>query len=353
MRSATPAKRGYQGVFTFRMPANARVQRGAGATLRTSFHGQPASTQRWTFEVRDWVARRWIAVGGNEGATARVWTPLSFPIAGDASRLVSGAGQLQVRYSTTSAADSSDLDLLVMDLPLASGSGPGSGAGAADEPTSGLRSVFAGAFSSTPDQIDYVANVADLQITSSGASKVAQIHAANPASHNVYRYSKIAGAAPTDPHWDEVLAADLLWPGPSGQPVTQTQFGWYWLDITTPEKQAAWVAILVETLNEYLAIGYDGIYFDNVGIIDPSLINEFPADYTDAGYYADVGAVLAGMRAALPGVKFLINSYTRWAARRAARARVPALHRRHELRGLQHEGVDQVHGRRALAPAAR
>ncbi|MBK7974211.1 MAG: endo alpha-1,4 polygalactosaminidase [Deltaproteobacteria bacterium] len=136
------------------------------------------------------------------------------------------------------------------------------------------------------------------------------MHAANPASHNVYRYSKIAGAAPTDPHWDEVLAADLLWPGPSGQPVTQTQFGWYWLDITTPEKQAAWVAILVETLNEYLAIGYDGIYFDNVGIIDPSLINEFPADYTDASYYADVGAVLAGMRAALPGVKFLINSYT-------------------------------------------
>ena len=303
----TPSIFGYQGTFTFALPEGLDVASASGLALVSNFYGQPKATQRWTFQVRDYAAASWITLGYNDGATYHTWQPLTFPLAGDFSRFVNAARELSVRYFTYSPADWSDLDVLVFAVTTFVPDPPPPPPYPAE--ASGLRSVFSGAFTNVSDQLDYVANVHDLVITSSGKSKIAAIHATNPDTP-VYRYGKVAGASPSDPRWDQVVAAGLLWNGPSGNPVVNTQFGWNWLDVTTAEKRAAWVEILVANLREQLALGYDAVYLDNCGIIDPSLINEYPLDYSDSSYYAAIGDVLARVRAALPGVQILINSYT-------------------------------------------
>ncbi len=302
----TPSIFGYQGVFSFQVPAGLDVAGASSLSLVSNYYGQPRSNQRWTFQVRDFPANTWVTLGYNDGAIYHTWQPLTFPLSGDFTRFVNASGVMQVRYFTYSPSDWGDLDVLVFAVTTFVPDPPRP---PFPDSASGVRSVFSGAFTNVSDQLDYVANVHDLVITSSGKSKIAAVHSTNPETP-VYRYGKIAGASSADAHWDQVLANGLLWYGPSGNPVTNTQFGWSWLDITTPEKRAAWVSILVTTLQEQLAIGYDAVYLDNCGIIDPSLINEYPLDYSDDAYYAAIGDVLARVRAALPGVPILINSYT-------------------------------------------
>lgn len=109
----TPASGGYQGVFSFVVPAGLDVSSASGLAVAASFYGQQRSVQRWTFQVRDFSAASWLTLGYNDGAAYHQWTPLAFPLTGDLARFVSAAGVMQIRYTTYSAADWSDLDLLV------------------------------------------------------------------------------------------------------------------------------------------------------------------------------------------------------------------------------------------------
>lgn len=186
--------------------------------------------------------------------------------------------------------------------------------------TRGVRTVFKGGFSNTPDRVEYVANVSDLRVVFAGPSKLEAIHSANPAA-TLYVYDKIGGlhgpdgVAPAgDRGWDEVLAQDLLWDGPSGAPVFQTQNDWFWVDIITPSKRAAWVNILVDNIEYQFTQGYDGVFLDNACVIDRTLINEYPSNYTDSAYYAAVQDILRQLRTRLPGRSIIINSYTGGAA---------------------------------------
>jgi len=184
-----------------------------------------------------------------------------------------------------------------------------------------VRPVFKGSFSDAPDQVDYVANVDDLQILNgAGPSKLAALHAAN-AADLVYTYQKIAGLhgpGPTspsgDPGWQAVVSQNLLWHDSRGHPVTEPLSGWYYVDILTPSKRAAWTRVLLANVQDQLANGYDAVFLDDANVIDPSLISEYPPTYSDAAYYEAVGQVLASVRAALPGRKIIVNSYTGAAA---------------------------------------
>jgi hypothetical protein len=200
----------------------------------------------------------------------------------------------------------------------AAGAGGGAGGQASGgecphAPAEGVRTVFKGSFANVPAEVAYVANVHDLHVLSSGPAKVQAIHDANPAAV-VYRYQKIAGLhgpqTGPDPGWDQVVAQGLLWKGPKGEPVKQTQHGWYYIDIGSPQKRKAWLEILLTNITAELAKGYDGVFLDNSGVIDPSLIDDMPSDYQDGSYYAAIADVLAQLRAKLPGRKTLINSYT-------------------------------------------
>jgi len=309
----TPGTTGFQGIFYFPVPAGTDLASASGISLAANFYGQPSNISKWTFQVRDQSANTWVVLGTNAGATFHNWTQLNWSLTGDLNRYLNSAGFVWIRYDCYSVTDTSDLDMLTLAVtnytidPV--------------PPTAGVRTAFKGSISSAPDQVNFVANVADMQIlVAVGDSKISSVHAANPAD-TIYGYEKIGGihgpdtVAPSgDPGWPQVAAQNLLWYGPSGKPVTMPHAGWYWVDIITPSKRAAWTSILIANVQAQIARGYDGVFLDNSGIIDPSLITEFPANYSDAAYYQAVGQVLASVRAAIPGKKIILNSYTGGAA---------------------------------------
>ncbi len=336
----TPSSSGYQGIFSFKVPSDLDVAGASGLAVTANFYGPTKKTQRWTLQVRDFKAKSWITLGYNDVASAKTWQVLNFALAGDFSRFVDSSRQMQVRYYATTAVDSSDLDQLVVavtkyvaDAPPPPAPEPEPTPTPTPEPTptptpeptptptpgetvQGVRTVFKGSFSNTTDQVNYVAKVHDMQIFNGiGQSKINAVKAANP-SATIYNYQKIGGlhgpdpiVPAGDPGWSSVQSQNLLWYGPSGSAVTQTQNLWYYIDIINPTKRAAWVPILVANIKAQLALGYTGIFFDNACIIDPSLITEFPSNYTDSAYVQAVSEVLKAVQAQLPGVKIVINSY--------------------------------------------
>ncbi len=112
----TPGPSGYQGIFSFTVPAGLDVATASGLALATSFYGQPKSYQRWTFQVRDYAASSWLTLGYNDGAAYHEWKALSFNLSGDLSRFVNPSRVMQVRYTTYSAVDWSDLDWLAFQI---------------------------------------------------------------------------------------------------------------------------------------------------------------------------------------------------------------------------------------------
>lgn len=302
-----PSGGGYVGVFDFSVPSSVDVASASGLSLVANFYGQSKSAQRWTFQVRDQRNGGWVTVGYND-VSYHVWKSLSFPLSGDLSRFVTSSRKMQARLTTYANVDSADLDFLALAVTAYSGDTTPPPPPPSNGGTAGIRTEFAGTFSNTSDQINFVANWHDLQITSVGPTKLAAVMAANP-SAPVYHYQKVAGIDTSDPNY--AAAKNLRWYGPSGNPVYQTQNGWYWIDIITPATRAAWIPVLLADIQSQLALGYKNLYLDNVAIIDPTLINEYPSNYSDSAYYNALIDVLAKVRAALPSsVKILINSYT-------------------------------------------
>ncbi|MBK7973815.1 MAG: hypothetical protein IPK07_11290 [Deltaproteobacteria bacterium] len=334
----TPVSSGYQSIFSFKVPADVDVTSASGLALTANFYGELKKTQRWTFQVRDFKAKSWITLGYNDVAAARTWKVLTFGLAGDFSRFVDSSRTMQVRYSATTGVATSDLDQLVFAVTKYVADPPPpptpeptpvpvpeptpvpvpepTPVPSPTEPVQGVRTVFKGSFSNTTDQVNYVAKVHDMQIFNGiGQSKINAVKAANP-SATIYTYQKVAGlhgpdpiVPAGDPGWSSVQAQNLLWYGPSGAAVTQTQNLWYYIDIINPTKRAAWIPILVANIRSQLALGYTGIFFDNACVIDPSLITEFPSNYTDSAYVQAVSEVLKSVQTQLPGVKIVINSY--------------------------------------------
>lgn len=323
----TPASSGYQGIFYFKVPSDVDVTSASGVKLQANYYGQVKAKQRWTVQIRDFKAKSWVTLGYNDVAAYRTYQTLSWALTGDFSRFVDASRQMQVRYYTTSGLDYSDLDQLVIAVTKYVADVPPPPPTPEPEPVptpvpspgeavQGVRTVFKGSFSNTTDQVNYVANVHDMQIFNGiGQSKINAVKAANP-SATIYNYQKVAGlhgpdpiVPAGDPGWSSVQSQDLLWYGPSGSAVTQTQNLWYYIDIINPTKRAAWVPILVANIKAQLALGYTGIFFDNACVIDPSLITEFPSSYTDSAYVQAVSEVLKAVQAQLPGVKIVINSY--------------------------------------------
>ena len=185
------------------------------------------------------------------------------------------------------------------------------------DPLGSFRTAFKGTIDDAPDEAHFVATSFDLPVVvNHDPVGLAEIHDINPYAV-VYTYHKIAGlhfpdaVAPAgDPGWTDVDREGLLAYGPSGQVATNTQFGWYHVDILDASKRAAWVEILLANIHADLDTGYDAVFLDNTGIIHSDLITEMPVGYTPDGYYQAVGEVLAEVRAALPGTPIVINSYT-------------------------------------------
>lgn len=316
----TPVSTGYQGVFYFPVPTNIDPATTTAMELSTTFYGAARTTQRWTFQIRDITASTWVTLGYNDGVIAHTWSNIRLTVPAPYTRFFNSSRQVQIRYSASTNVETSQLDYLGVNLTTSTSTTPPP----PPPPTTGgatdIRTVFKGSYLNATDRLNYVAKVHDLHVLITGPAKMEAVNGLNP-SATMYTYQKIAGLhgpdsiAPTgDPGWSQVLSQDLLWYGPSGAPAVHTSNGWYYIDIITKSKRDAWARILISNIQAMLAQGWEGVMLDNAGIIDPSLITEYPSNYTSAAYYAAVQDLLAQVRAAIPGHKIFINSYTGGAA---------------------------------------
>ncbi len=111
-REFYPAQQGYQGIFSFRLPANADRNELNLLELNTNFKGHTATRQLWQWQLLDFNSNRWITVGDNRGAKSWQWTHLSFNIDTTRHHFVRDDGVLLVRYLTRDNRDASNIDFL-------------------------------------------------------------------------------------------------------------------------------------------------------------------------------------------------------------------------------------------------
>lgn len=320
----TPALGGFQGTFRFAIPAEVELAAPASLVLAASYWGAPRVLQRWEMQARDVVDDAWVSLGYNDGAPAFRWHPLWFALPGEPSRYLDDARALRVRYQTASPLAASQLDYLAIQVgtaPSAPGEEPATPAPTVPPipPSASVRTLFHGTFPNDAAPIDYVASVSDLVVTSVGRSKLAQVRAAAP-SLTTLRYLKIAGVhgpgtrPPSgDPHFGAAESRGLLWKTPAGEPATQTQNGWYYVDIQDPAKRDAWLELLDGVARDYLAEGYAGFFLDNTGLIEATLIDAYPPDYDPVRYHDALADVLTHLKRTFPDARLLINSYSGWA----------------------------------------
>jgi hypothetical protein len=64
--------------------------------------------------VLDTTTGTWTLLGDNSFASGWIWTKHTFTLPTPYARFFSSAGTLQIRYGTTSAVDSSDVDQLLI-----------------------------------------------------------------------------------------------------------------------------------------------------------------------------------------------------------------------------------------------
>jgi len=186
--------------------------------------------------------------------------------------------------------------------------------------------VFKGSYDRTT-QTSFVATKNKLVIlVDSGASRTVDLKAANP-NLIILRYTKFAGThspvtRPPNGDFFYSLASgtpNLIWIGPSGNPMKQAQFGWYFIDIMHND-MSAW-ALKQRDFQTSDTGKYDGEFLDSAGPQTPDLISEYPTNYssvpsTDPAYnndYANAAVnLMAKIRFANPTSVLIPNGYAGW-----------------------------------------
>ena len=111
-RELYPAQQGYQGIFSFRLPANTDKNGLNSLELHANFKGHTASRQLWQWQLLDFSKNRWFTIGDNSEANSWQWSQLTFKINASVPRFVRGDGVLLVRYITRENKDASNIDFL-------------------------------------------------------------------------------------------------------------------------------------------------------------------------------------------------------------------------------------------------
>ncbi len=111
-----PASTGSAAVFTFTVPSTVNVSSITSIKVLTNYKGPGLSTQQWSFLLYDYAAGKWVSVGTNSLAGTWTWTSFDLTATGILSRFISTTKKVSLRYETSTAVDSSDIDYLVVNV---------------------------------------------------------------------------------------------------------------------------------------------------------------------------------------------------------------------------------------------
>jgi len=110
----TPSTTGSSTVFTFTVPSTVNVSSITSIKVSTNYKGPALSTQQWSFLLYDNAAAKWVSIGNNKLAGNWTWTSFDLTTTGILSRFISTTKKISLRYETSTAVDSSDIDYLVI-----------------------------------------------------------------------------------------------------------------------------------------------------------------------------------------------------------------------------------------------
>lgn len=127
------SEQAYTGVFTFDA-SSIDASKVSAYGLNVNYKGPKKNQQEWRFEYFQPATNTWVAAGDNAAADNWKWSSLSFNGNGAFSSLVSAVGQVQIRFSSKTAADNCDLDFL--ELTYTTSAAPSTtGAASTQKPT--------------------------------------------------------------------------------------------------------------------------------------------------------------------------------------------------------------------------
>lgn len=109
-----PNRRGYQGIFTFNLPANPNeiIQ---SLILRANYRGPQKAVQTWGFKLLNIQSGKWVDITNNSDAKNWVWSDIVATVS-TPSNYINNNGQITLSYSTSNNADNSQLDFLAFEV---------------------------------------------------------------------------------------------------------------------------------------------------------------------------------------------------------------------------------------------
>jgi len=132
---ATPNQKKFVGVFYFKQETARQWKK---IRIDVNTRGKAKSIQRWRFQLRDFVQKKWITLGDNSGALDWVWFKQRFTIKSNISNYINADNDLKIRYVSNNNVDVSNVDQLSLELiEKGVSGGDGSGAGGNDGSSAG------------------------------------------------------------------------------------------------------------------------------------------------------------------------------------------------------------------------
>lgn len=288
-REFYPGDKGYRGIFKLDLPEGYDIDSASSLQLQLNYRGPTRAEQRWRWQLRDYAAGRWVAIGDNADAGDWYWSALNFSVPGDPGDYLDDNGRFKLRYSSNNDRDASQIDYLALNLQL-------------DDTTSSEPPAAASVWQPAPGtswqwqlsgSIDTSHNVAmyDIDLFDAPQAAIEQLHADgrvvicyfSAGSWEDWRSDAAAFPAAT-------LGRDNGWPGER------------WLDIRQLDQLAP---IMLQRLDLAVSKGCDGVEPDNVdGYVNNS---GFPLSGNDQLKYNRWLAEQAHSRSLSVGLKNDLN----------------------------------------------
>lgn len=104
---------GYKGIFEFNI--NQTIKTHDKLSLNIHYKGPTPPVQEWYWSIKDSCQKKWSRIGNNQHIQPWYWTPLSFPIFGDA-RCYLQNNKIQIQYHANNSNDASQIDYIALDI---------------------------------------------------------------------------------------------------------------------------------------------------------------------------------------------------------------------------------------------
>ena len=113
-----PGTKALVSIIDFEAPINFTNKTLESLTVNAHYRGPAKNEQRWQWHIRNYSTDRWVNLGDNAKAADWEWTSLTYSVSGDATDYVNTLGRSQLRYSSPTSLDNSNLDSVSIELNL-------------------------------------------------------------------------------------------------------------------------------------------------------------------------------------------------------------------------------------------